>query len=207
MQYEVGKDPYIDKDTGLFRNRLGIRDAATLQQAEATNTTVRLAYLEEFPIRDKFNLEYLQKLHEFIFADLYDWAGKIRTVEMTKGGTEFTKVDAIQNYARTIFAELELDNYLIGLEQAEFTRRLAHYYSELNLLHPFREGNGRVLRAFIQALARFCGWRLDWSTLDSSVNLAACIAAYHGDESQLSDMLSPMLTWYGPDFWEANKAP
>ncbi len=61
----------------------------------------------------------------------------------------------------------------MGLRRERFVELLAHYYGELNVLHPFREGNGRTQRAFLRQLSAAAGWRLDWSALDRDGNVAA----------------------------------
>lgn len=194
MTYEIENDPYLIPGTGVFRNKLGITEERKLRRAEAQITTTELAILEAHPLDGELSLRYLQAIHRAVFAELYTWAGRLRTVEMSKGDTEFAKVDALYGYADSIFDQLEDEGYLKGLSKEAFIERLAHYYSELNLLHPFREGNGRVLRAFVHTLADRADWWVDWTNLNASQNVAACIAAYHGDETKLAEMLAPLVS-------------
>lgn len=196
MDYEIENDPYLIPGTGVFRNKLSITDENELKHVEAQVTAVELAILERTPMRGNYNLAHMQAIHRAVFGSLYPWAGQLRSVEMTKGDTQFAKSDALYGYAVAIFDELEEENLLRGLYRDEFVVRLAHYYSELNLLHPFREGNGRVLRAFMHTLASQAGWWVDWSDLDAQTNVDACIAAYHGNELPLADMLSPLVSSY-----------
>lgn len=88
---------------------------------------------------------------------------------------------------------MRAERLLDELGSDEYARRLAHYYSELNILHPFREGNGRTQRAFFTLLAQRTGKRLAWQHLDAQENVAASIAAYNGDESKLAAMLSRLV--------------
>lgn len=94
----------------------------------------------------------MQAIHAYIFQDVYDWAGKIRTVDIAKGNT-FCNVRFISSQADAIFSKLKEEYYLAGLEEYMFTKRLAYYFSEINALHPFREGNGHSQREFIRSLA------------------------------------------------------
>ncbi|GAA2543764.1 hypothetical protein GCM10010435_10120 [Winogradskya consettensis] len=71
--------------------------------------------------------------------------------------------------------------------------RLAHYYGEINAIHPFRDGNGRAQRAFLGQLAKDAGWRVAWSELDAAENDAASAAALHGDIGPLVAMLDDMV--------------
>lgn len=194
MQYELDVDPYIDKSTGIFRNLQGITTQSNLEKAEALLTSEQSVFLSQNPLEAPFNLDYLCRIHQQLFSDLYDWAGKLRTVEIQKGDTEFCKSGVITTFAESIFDEIGTDIDLRSEDKHVFVARLAHYYSEINLLHPFREGNGRVLRIFIQALAKHYGWSVDWTELDAKTNIAASVAAYHGDESPLVDMLEPLVS-------------
>lgn len=194
MDYEIKNDPYLIAGTGVFHNKLGITDENKLRRAEAQITTTELAILEVQPLPGELSLRYLQAIHRAVFGELYTWARRLRTVEMSKGDTEFAKVDALYGYAESIFDHLQDEDFLQGLPKELFVERLAHYYSELNLLHPFREGNGRVLRAFIHTLADRAKWWVDWTDLDARQNIDACIAAYHGDESKLFEMLTPLAS-------------
>ena len=88
-------------------------------------------------------------------------------------------------------AELETDNWLTGLRKSTFVERLSFYYSEINALHPFREGNGRTQRAFLRQLSAGAGWRLDWSELSSSDNIEA---SRHSLVTATTDKLIDVLT-------------
>lgn len=196
MDYETENDPYLIPGTGVFRNKLSISDRDELKHVEAQLTAVELAILEAAPLYGDYNLAHLQAIHRRVFGALYPWAGQLRSVEITKDDTQFAKSDALFGYGESIFDALHDEELLQGLRRDHFVERLAHYYSELNLLHPFREGNGRVLRAFIHSLARQAGWWVDWTELDPDANIEACIAAYHGDELPLGEMLAPLISEY-----------
>jgi cell filamentation protein len=193
MDYSIEHDPYLIPGTDVLRNKLVITDVESLHQAEARITTIEIGILEIAPLPGEFNLAHLQNIHAAVFGNIYDWAGRLRTVEIRKDATEFAKVDALYGYAASVFERLDDENCLRNLSREAFVERLAHYYSEINLLHPFREGNGRVLRSFIHNLAHSAGWRIDWTDLDSEENIHACKRAFTGDESSLAEMLSRLL--------------
>ena len=77
---------------------------------------------------------------------------KVRTVDIAKGNM-FCNVRFISSQADVIFSGLKEEHYLAGLDEDMFIKRLAYYFSEINALHPFREGNGRSQREFIRSLA------------------------------------------------------
>ena len=79
----------------------------------------------------------------------------------------------VQDETSAVLAQLEQHNWLMGARRERFVELLAHYYGELNARHPFREGNGRTLRAFLRQLSAAAGWRLDWSALNKEGNIAA----------------------------------
>jgi cell filamentation protein len=88
----------------------------------------------------------LRAIHFHIFQDIYCWAGELRTVDISKGSTRFANISRIEPEADKLFRLLEQENHLIGLPREQFLTRLAHYYGELNVIHPFRDGNGRAQR-------------------------------------------------------------
>jgi cell filamentation protein len=84
-----GPDPYLDPAGSVLRNLLGITDAQELSQAEAALTASRLVDLERRRLPGRYDLAHLQAFHRRIFADVYDWAGQLRTVSIAKAGEVF----------------------------------------------------------------------------------------------------------------------
>ncbi|WP_197712000.1 Fic/DOC family protein [Polynucleobacter necessarius] len=120
----------------------------------------------ENPVSGKFDLAHLQNIHLTLFQDVYDWAGKIRTVDISRGNSRFANVRFIESAANDFFNKLARENHLKGLNANALSKRLAHYLSEINALHPFREGNRRVQRIFISQLSEAAGYKLDYSDLE-----------------------------------------
>ena len=199
MPYDVGADPYTDKVTGILQNLLGISSQDELDTAEAEITSVEISTLmiEDKPSIADFNWELLCAIHKRLFGEIYEWAGKPRTVEITKGTTSFARVRYLNNSAEDVFQCLAADNYLKGLTFDDFIKQLAHYYADLNILHPFREGNGRVIRTFLAMLASSLGYEIRWNSMNSQENIDACIAAYNGDETLLQNMLRAIVVPIG----------
>jgi cell filamentation protein len=92
-----------------------------------------------------------------------------------------------------VFTELHSENLLAELPNDKHVKRFAYYYSEINILHPFREGNGRAQCAFFTLLAIESGRRIRWGSMDPGQNLTASIAAYTGDKSGLVAMLTLLI--------------
>ena len=153
---------YCYPDSNVLKNRMGVRDSERLSQLERRLTMLRLLELIDRPIRGKYDLKHLQAIHKYIFQDVYEWAGEIRKVDIAKGNM-FCNVRFLSSQAAEIFGKLKEEDYLQGLEEDDFIRQLAYYFSEINALHPFREGNGRSQREFIRCLALHNGYVVNFA--------------------------------------------
>lgn len=122
-----------------------------------------------------FSKSHLCKIHAYIFQDIYSFAGKFRTEDTSKGTTQFWRCEYIDVALTNLLKELKNEKYLRGKNKDEFANRVAYYFAKLNMIHPFREGNGRALRMFIRQLGLYCGFEIDWSKLTSSEILKAMV--------------------------------
>lgn len=186
-------DPYVDPQTGVLRNNLGIQDPERLHQVEADLTFVALADLGERILPGGYDLAHLQRFHGEIFGELYPWAGQIRTVSIARSDI-FCLPQHIEAYASEVFSALHKDRQLRGLRREAFLDRLAHYMAEVNAIHPFREGNGRTQRAFFRQLGLEAGWLIDWSRLDPEENDSASMLSLRGDNSALRRLLDGLTS-------------
>jgi cell filamentation protein len=189
----MADDPYVYPGTDVLRNRLDIRDAADLAEREAALSAIRIAQLERRFIPGDYDLAHLQATHRFIFGDVYPWAGELRTVRISKGGDLFALPEHIEPYLRRLFVDLSREGLLRGLGRDRFVERLAHYYAELNAVHPFREGSGRAQRAFLGRIAKTAGHPIAWARLDAERNVHAAHKSHHGGDSALRGMLRDLL--------------
>lgn len=143
---------YIDPNTGLLRNKANISDKATLLFVESGAVAKRIQELNKNPIKIE-GIESLFKIHEQLFQDIYSWAGKKRTVEISKEGKQFfptTHLDNALSYIDNLileFRNISKDN------KKQLAKQLAEILDNVNYLHPFREGNGRAQREFLRLLA------------------------------------------------------
>lgn len=186
-------DPYLDLDAGVLRNRLGLIDPAELARAEADLTVIRLTHLPSLPIQGRFDLEHLQAIHRYVFAPIYDWAGELRTIALGKGGHRFCPPEQLRASAGRIILALAARDQLVGLDRAAFLDAAAELTAALLYLHPFREGNGRSIRAFLAQLARTAGYRLQWAGMGGEENRLAARSAYDGDLKPLRALLDRLL--------------
>ena len=139
-----------------------------------------------------FDLPHLQTIHRIVFQDIYSWAGEVRTIPIAKNHP-FCLPQFIEEQATQLFASLASEQGLVNLKCEVFIDRLTHFMSELNAIHPFREGNGRSQRMFFELLASDAGYVLDWSQTTEAENIAAHIAAMEGDTRLLRAMISAVV--------------
>jgi cell filamentation protein len=189
----TGEDPYLDAN-GVLLNNLGITTAAELSQAEADLSFAAMLRLSVHPLPGAYDLTHLQRFHQQLFGAVYPWAGKLRTVDLARTAQDmFCRWPFIESFSAGVFQALADEERLAGLPRATFVTRLAHYYGEINAIHPFRDGNGRTQRAFLGQLARDAGWRIAWSALDQHENDAASAAALQGDVAPVNRMLEQLV--------------
>jgi cell filamentation protein len=185
-------DPYLDLQSGLLRNRLGITDARALRHVEAELTASRIYDLIRSPIPGAYDLAHLRAFHRQIFQDLYDWAGELRTVSIGRGRL-FSLPQHLEADAGELFGWLARAEYLRGRDRAAFVDDLTELYADLNALHPFRDGNGRTQRAFLGQLAVDAGHPIHWAAMDPAENNAASKAAEEGDNDALRALLDLLV--------------
>lgn len=188
-RYE-GLDSYVYPDSGVLRNRADICDQAGLDAFEADATAVRLLELISNPLQGNFDLAHLCAIHRHLFQDVYEWAGELRTVDISRGTSRFASFGLIEAYLDAQLQALPREDFLRGQTPESFVKRLAHYMAEINAAHPFREGNGRVQRAFCAQLADQAGYFIDFRTVDQAAMYDVMIASFNGDEKPLARLLS-----------------
>jgi cell filamentation protein len=187
-------DPYVDAATGVLKNRLNIADEATLEQAEADIAAVRSYELLKSPLKGHFDLAHLQAIHRYLFGDLYDWAGRLRTIDITKGNARFAHHGHIESAGAPIFRQLAQEYHLADLDLAAFGERATYYLGEMNALHPFREGNGRAQREFISHLALANGYYIAWENISRAEMLDASVQSLSGNTAKLAQLIRENLS-------------
>jgi cell filamentation protein len=138
-------------------------------------------------------LPHYKNIHRFIFEDLYDWAGQFRTINIAKKSTRFSDVSEIKDLCDNCFLRLKSLNYFQNMEFDIFVENIVDLYCTLNMIHPFREGNGRTERIFIAQLIRFNGYDIDFSNIDADYLMIATIQAAQGVMDNLLDIFSKSI--------------
>jgi cell filamentation protein len=189
--YEVENDTiYCYPGTNVLKNKLDIKDAPDLAAFEAEISSQRAQ--EPIPEGDLGYAHYCA-MHKHLFQDVYDWAGEPRKIRIGKGGNWFCFPENIDAEMTKLFASLAGQNYFAGLSKAEFAKRSAHFLAELNAIHPFREGNGRIQLSFLGILAEQAGHPLDFESLKPDEILNAIIESFAGDEDKLCQVIGDLI--------------
>ena len=149
-----------------LENKLGITDSAPLARTEEKLSKEKAVKLFEYGILDNQkagSFQALAEIHKYLFEDIYDFAGKIRTVNIAKGGFRFAPV---------MYLESSLEN-IEKMPQSDFDS-IVEKYVEMNIAHPFREGNGRSMRIWLDMMFRKeLSMAVDWSRIDKEDYLLA----------------------------------
>lgn len=147
-------------------NKLGIASSAELAREEERISKRRALELFEDGVLDRLEagtFSSLAEIHRYLFGEIYDFAGEIRTVNISKGGCRFAPVMYLQ-------AALE---HIDKMPQGTFDE-IIEKYVEMNIAHPFREGNGRSTRIWLDCiLKKELGKVVDWSLVDKEDYLLA----------------------------------
>lgn len=167
-------------NTTCLINKFNIKDNDKLSQVEAEITFAKAVVLESEEVKPPFNFEFYKNIHRFLFEDLYDWAGKLRKVDISKNGTSFCLVNELEKLCEACFNRLEKANYFKGISRKKFVEEIVDLYQTTNFLHPFREGNGRTQRIFISKLIKYNGYDFNFSNINPDLLMLATIKAANG---------------------------
>lgn len=158
MPFMESNYQYIDPDykytntNGVLHNLAKIEDEKILLAYESLKVSKRVEELFENPIKIK-DSNTLLIIHHYLFQDIYVWAGKVRTVNISKSGKPFFDSQRFYfafQYIDTLIAEFRI---IRKTKKNELAHKLAEILDNVNYLHPFREGNGRTQREFLRLLA------------------------------------------------------
>jgi cell filamentation protein len=188
--YDAVSDEYCYPGTSVLKTKLNLRNAEELADFEAEVSDARAD--EELPV-GSLDFAHFRAIHRHLFQDAYEWAGEVRNVRISKDGSMFCYPENIESEARKLFTQLKESNFLKGLSPKEFANKSAHFLSELNAIHAFREGNGRTQLSFFLLLADRAGYSIDLEELDPKTLLDAMIASFQGDEAPLTAVIEALI--------------
>lgn len=186
--YEARNSIYCYKGTNVLINNFNVTDADKLSNIERPLVLARLFDLRQNNNIGNFDLEHFLQIHEYLFGAIYPFAGSIRTENIAKDNFRFAEWEFIEGELKRILTQLKEENYLEGLNKQDLANRLSYYMAELNVLHPFRDGNGRTIREFCRQLAYKNGFILNLSKIDAKEMFDASVQSVI-DPSYLEKLL------------------
>jgi cell filamentation protein len=193
-----GTDRYTYPGSDVLINKPGITDPLALEAFEADATAIRMLELLQETTLGPFDVAHLREIHRHLFQDVYDWAGDFRLVDISRGASRFANFPLIEGYLSKCLAQLNNEGVLCGAKPDHFVSRLAFYMGEINAVHPFREGNGRVQRVFCAQLALNAGFFIDFENVDQEQMYAVMAASFNGDASPLVALLNEITAIVEP---------
>ncbi len=177
-------------DTSTLINKLNITDQDTLDEIEQTLTSINFVdAITTIPFTN-VNFDFYKSLHHKLFFELYDWAGQVRTINISKKGTNFCSADEITNQGTNIFNFLEKNNYYQDCSREKFITNIVDLYCNINYLHPFREGNGRTQRLFLTMLINNAEYSIHFGKMDLDELMIATIYSSQGNTDLLYNILN-----------------
>lgn len=184
---------YLYPGTDCLKNKLGAKTHDELEQLEEPYVEGRYAEIVSgHGPQGQFDAEHLKAIHRHLFQDVYEWAGHTRDERVTLsdgtiatepflqrvGGSEFMVGPLIAGALDEVAAELRSTDYFRNLERDDIAvKAAADLMAKINAIHPFREGNGRAQRVFIEELVEQAGHDLDFTVISQERMVQASIAA------------------------------
>ena len=184
--YEKTAD-YCYKDTDILINKLNITNDEDLFNAERELVSLRTYELNEKPLKGNFDFKYLKDIHKYLFQDVYRWAGDIRNCNIAKQDL-FCLTEHIESFSANVFNKLKKEKYFVDYDNETTLDKLVELFADINALHPFREGNGRSQRIFIESLAKINGINLDLTNVSKMNMIVASHESINGDYKKLKNM-------------------
>lgn len=186
---------YCYPGTDVLINLFDVQDEEKLKELEKVYTLFRLSELQLQKPADPVDAKAFLAIHRYLLQDVYPFAGELRQEMISKGSSSFAHPKHIETHLMKIFEELKAENYLKDLPRNGLVSRLAYFLSELNALHPFREGNGRSIREFARQLLLNAGYRLDWEkVLEPAEIINAFVDSFNKDNNRLERLLDEIIT-------------
>lgn len=192
--YDSINSKYTYGMTDVLKNKLNIRNEEELKEYEKKVVALKLLSIrkevyEKF--ENNFNEERLRFIHKYLFSEVYDFAGEYREENITKDNFKFSDYRYIKDNIKIIMEKISLDK-LTNLTEDELVSFISSIMTDLNVLHPFREGNGRATREFIRELLEYLGYEIDFFLIDYDKIIEASKIAVI-DESKQIELLKKFI--------------
>lgn len=182
--YDVINSRYTYKGTDVLVNKLDIKDEKKLEKYERKMVAFKLATINEVEFPKVFDEKRLKFIHSYLFCDVYDFAGMYRLENIIKENFVFSQYEYIEENLKSVMSKINLEEFK-KMNFDEFIKMISYLMTELNVIHPFREGNGRAIREFIRELMLECGYEIDFSKIEYDEVIKASKEAILDDTYQI----------------------
>lgn len=182
--YDAINSKYTYKGTDILKNKLDIKDENLLKEYETRIVAFKIATISTLTLPMKYTPDRLKFIHKYLFEDIFYFAGEYRQENITKDNFRFSEFEYIEDNIKQIFEKIDIDE-MKKMSFNDFVVRLSYIMTELNVLHPFREGNGRTIRELIREICFDCGYVIDWYEINHDDILRASKKAIVDETEQI----------------------
>ncbi|EOE4687066.1 Fic/DOC family protein [Vibrio vulnificus] len=192
-KYGAEQDHYCYPDSNTLVNLLDIRDSDDLDKAEVAFSELRyIEYSSSVLTLEEMDITHFKHLHWVLFQDVYGWAGEFRDVDISKGSSRFAHCVFIE---RSLVKELgRIPQLRHFKDRISAVRLIADIFCEINVIHPFREGNGRATRFFFEELVFIAGYDINWPEISKEEWVEANIQGFLGNTSFLESIFDAAIS-------------
>jgi cell filamentation protein len=190
VNYASGIDALCYPETNVLRNKADLQVQSALDAFELEMVLARSK--ERWPT-GSLDVSHYLSLHHHLFQDVYEWAGTLRTVRIGKAGVWFCYPEHIKGEMAKLFDWLKDADYFQSLNGMEFSEKAARLLSELNAVHPFREGNGRTQMSLLTILIDNAGLPLNLDQLEPKRAMDAMIVSFRGNLAPLKSLIHDLV--------------
>jgi cell filamentation protein len=194
----VAKYQINNQEAELLPNKLGLTQKNEIEQAELEGFLYAYTLLfDELNSKTKFDLKYLKRIHLLALGNLYSFAGRYRTVNISKGGFMFPPAVFLENSMKEFEINFlkKIPNYYKNKD--ELIETVARVHGELLFIHPFREGNGRTARLLANLMVAKAGYKLldleNFKTQKFEMYIKAVQLSAGGDYSLMKEIIASLL--------------
>jgi len=181
-------------EKGVLKNKLGISSQKELEDAETILLVDAYKFFLSKDHYSNFDVEFLFYIHKYFLSTLYDWAGQKREVDISKGKMMFASVSHMNSSLKYLDKILKENTLKRKDTKNNIASKIAVIHNEYNAIHPFREGNGRTIRLFLDLLVLSIGYKMiDWSPKLKNDYIKACIFGAIGNHKPMTNFILKRL--------------
>lgn len=182
--YDAINSRYTYKNSNVLKNKLNIKSEEKLKQYETKMVAFKLIAISKLNFSKTYDENHLKFIHQYLFFEIYDFAGQYRLENITKENFLFSDFHYIEDNIKEVLKKVDI-NMLKSYDFDTLIKKISEIMTDLNVLHPFREGNGRATREFIRELLEDLGYEINWYLIDYNDILNASIKAVIDDSQQI----------------------